>query len=115
MTFNAMRVRAKGTPKIDIKRIRATRGNKTRMSRCGMIRNVLIKIPIPMENPTKPFRYSFFSGLKKVLMKVGSEKRTKKASLRERKNLRIPTGASRYQNFKKRNGRTAKLGFMTNF
>lgn len=33
----------------------------------------LIAIPIPLENPTKPFLYSFFKGLKNVFKKSGSE------------------------------------------
>ena len=37
------------------------------------INRVLIKIPIPIENPTKPSLYSFFQGLKYVFTKIGRE------------------------------------------
>jgi hypothetical protein len=57
-----------------------------------------------MENPTNPSRYSFFQGLKKVLSIRGSEKTPKKALFREAKNLRILTGASKYQNLRKIKG-----------
>ena len=57
-----------------------------------------------MEKPTKPSRYSFFQGLKKVLNIKGSEKTPKYALFNEAKNLKILTGASRYQNFRKMKG-----------
>ena len=67
---------------------------------------------MPIEKPTNPCLYSFLRGLKKVLINVGSENNTKKASLRDKKNFNNPTGASIYQNFKKINGKIAKLGFI---
>ena len=44
-------------------------------SRAAVIRrHDLRKIPIPMEKPTKPFRYSFLTGLKNVLKSRLAEK-----------------------------------------
>jgi hypothetical protein len=94
--------------------IASSTNNITSMKRSAKIRKVLINIPIPREKPTNPCLYSFLSGLKKVLIKVGSENNTKNASLRDKKNLSIPTGASIYQNFKKISGKIANV-FMTNF
>jgi hypothetical protein len=62
-----------------------------------------------MENPTKPSRYSFFQGLKKVLSIKGSEKTPKKALFKEAKNRNIFRGASKYQNFKKIRGNLIKF------
>lgn len=38
------------------------------------IKTLFMKIPIPIENPTKPFLYSFLTGLKKVLINKGKER-----------------------------------------
>jgi hypothetical protein len=43
-----------------------------RIIRSAMIKNVLTNMPIPLENPTNPGRYSFFNGLKNVLRNRGS-------------------------------------------
>lgn len=37
------------------------------------IRNVLTKIPKPMENPTNPFLYSFLMGFRKFFKRVENE------------------------------------------
>jgi hypothetical protein len=66
-------------------------------------------MPIKIENPTRPSRYSFFQGLKKVLSIKGSEKTPKKALFKEAKNLKIFRGASKYQNFKKIRGNLIKF------
>ena len=66
-------------------------------------------MPIKIENPTKPSRYSFFQGLKKVLNIKGSEKTPKKALFKEAKNLKIFRGASKYQSFKKIRGNLIKF------
>lgn len=62
--------------------------------------NIDLKIiPINIENPTNPFLYSFFQGLKKVFNIRVTEKSPIKALFRDKKNLRSEMGASRYQNF----------------
>jgi hypothetical protein len=68
------------------------------------INRLFIIIPIMIEKPTKPSRYSFFQGLKKVLSIKGSEKTPKKALFKEAKNLKIFLGASKYQNLRKIRG-----------
>jgi hypothetical protein len=57
-------------------------------------------IPIPIENPTNPFLYSLFHGLKKVLIKSGRENNCKKALFSDPKKPKMPMGASRYQNLR---------------
>lgn len=44
-----------------------------KISKSTIIRTVLTAIPIPIEKPTNPSRYSFFKGLKNVLRKSGRE------------------------------------------
>jgi len=68
------------------------------------INKLFIIIPIIIEKPTNPSRYSFFQGLKKVFSIKGSEKTPKKALFKEAKKRRILLGASRYQNFIKMKG-----------
>lgn len=51
------------------------------------IRNVFKKIPKTIENNTKPFRYSFLSGLKKVLNRSGIDKRDTTYLLSETKKV----------------------------
>ena len=66
------------------KRIKATRKMASKVmsapnkNRSKNMSTDFTKIPIPIENPTRPLRYSFFNGLKKVLMRRGSEKISKK-------------------------------------
>lgn len=54
-----------------------------RATKLVIIRSDLTAIPMPIENPTKPSRYSFFSGLKKVWIRIGREKSWKKALFNE--------------------------------
>lgn len=54
---------------------------------------LLRAIPMPIENPTSPFLYSFFTGLKKVRNSMGTEKKSKNAPLKALKYLRIEKGA----------------------
>jgi len=68
------------------------------------MRIVLTTIPIPIENPTSPSRYSFLRGLKKVRKRSGKENQWRSALLREAKNVSILTGASTNQNVKKAKG-----------
>lgn len=72
-----------------------------------IIINVLTKIPIPTEKPTKPFLYSFFRGLKKVLTRVEKEKKRRYAPFKEKKNLKRPSGASKNQNLAINTGRAS--------
>jgi hypothetical protein len=62
-----------------------------------------------IEKPTKPSRYSFFQGRKKVLIIKGSEKTPKKALFKEAKNRSIFRGASKYQNLRKIRGNLIKF------
>lgn len=68
------------------------------------ITQLLISIPIPIENPTKPCLYSFFQGLKKVLNKSVKENNRSNAELTEPKKPIRETGASINQNLKKVTG-----------
>lgn len=68
------------------------------------MRIVFKNIPIQIENPTKPLRYSFFSGLKNVFTKRDKDNNRKNALLSEKKNSTIPTGISKNQNFIKSKG-----------
>ena len=72
----------------------------TSRTKSANIKRLLIVIPIKIENPTNPSRYSFFQGLKKVFSIRGKEKTPIKALFKDIKKLRIFLGASRYQNFK---------------
>lgn len=69
------------------------------------ITKVFINIPIAIEKSTNPFLYSFFQGLKKVLIRRGRDRSESRDAFKEEKNLIIFIGASRYQNFKKTKGR----------
>ena len=62
---------------------------------------VLTTIPIPIENPTNPLRYSLLIGWKKVLKRRDIEKNLKKALLISMKERRILRGASPNQNDRK--------------
>jgi len=73
-------------------------------NKSAKMNKLLIAIPIKMENPTKPCLYSFFQGLKKVLIIKVSEKTSKNALFKDAKKRRIFKGASKYQNFKKMKG-----------
>ena|SRR5215469_8862513 len=80
--------------------------NKTiRIARSAMMKNDFTTIPIALEKPTNPCRYSFLSGLKNVLNNRGRENSWKKASLKEAKNLSSATGLSINQNFRNITGR----------
>ena len=81
------------------------RKNKAKSAK---ITNVFINIPIAIEKPTNPWRYSFFQGLKYVLRRSGSEKSSKKALFNELKNVIKIAGASINQNFKKTRGNKNK-------
>lgn len=50
-----------------------------------IIKTSFITIPIPIENPTKPFLYSFFIGQKNVRIKSGKENSCKNAIFSEAK------------------------------
>lgn len=64
------------------------------------IKKVFTKIPIPIEKTTKPFLYSFFNGLKKVLIKIDKESISRHARLTEEKKRIKLSGAPTYQNLK---------------
>lgn len=51
----------------------------------AVIKSVLIIIPIKIEKPTSPSLYSFFQGLKNVLIIKGSENALKKDLLRDKR------------------------------
>ncbi|MCL4418902.1 hypothetical protein M1146_02235 [Patescibacteria group bacterium] len=72
--------------------------------RSAKITKVLINIPMPIENPTKPFLYSFFQGLKYVFIKRDRETSLRNDLFKDPKKTINPLGASRNQNFKKTNG-----------
>src|ERR1035437_82945 len=74
--------------------------SKANRNKSAKINRLFITIPITIEKPTKPSRYSFFQGLKKVLNIRGSEKTPKKALFKEAKNRSIFRGASKYQNLR---------------
>lgn len=65
------------------------------------ITNSLIKIPMTIENPTKPSLYSFFQGLKKVFIKRGNDTSWIKNLFKEIKNLKTEIGTSKNQKRKK--------------
>jgi len=68
------------------------------------ITHVFINIPIPIENPTNPCRYSFFQGLKYVFMRRGRENSCKKALFKETKKIINLLGKSTNQNLKNLKG-----------
>jgi len=53
-----------GHSKNEIKKTISKKINKKTNIKSAIITNVLIKIPMAMENATNPFLYSFFHGLK---------------------------------------------------
>lgn len=55
---------------------KSSKNNRTKKSK--NIRKLLVAIPIPMENPTRPCLYSFLRGLKNVFIIAGSDKRLTK-------------------------------------
>jgi hypothetical protein len=58
---------------------------RIKIARSAIMRNVLTNMPIPIEKPISPWRYSFLMGLKYVRKKSGREKSWKKALFRETK------------------------------
>lgn len=96
-----MPIGQKRNPKIKTNSIDKSNNNKT----ISVIITIdFINIPMPMENPTSPCRYSFFHGRKYVLIKSGRENNSKKALLSEPKKAKRSAGASQNQNFKKIKG-----------
>ncbi len=69
------------------------------------IKNDLINIAMPIENPTSPSLYSLFHGLRNVRTKSGREKSCKNAVLTDIKYAISPRGASKNQNCKNKRGR----------
>ena len=67
-------------------------------NRSAVINKLLITIPIKIEKPIKPFLYSFFHGLKKVLNINGREKALKNDLFNDPKYLKSKKGALIYQN-----------------
>jgi len=53
--------------------------------RSAAITKIFINIPIAIEKPTKPFLYSFFQGLKYVLIRIGRETNFRKELFSEAK------------------------------
>jgi hypothetical protein len=78
---------------------------QTNAARSKRIRTDFTAMPIPIEKPTSPGRYSFFKGLKNVRRNNGRERRCRKALLTEAKYRIRDLGASRNQNFRKAIGR----------
>jgi hypothetical protein len=72
-----------------------------------MIKIDLTKIPMAIENFTRPGRYSFLRGLKNVFNSSGNEKSCKKELLSEAKNLKSAIGLSMNQNLRNMTGRIA--------
>ena len=91
---------AKGQIKNPIKRIISKIIKPTKRTRSARIKRLLITTPIKIENPTKPSRYSFFQGRKKVFNIRGKEKTPKKVLSKDMKKGKSCLGASRYQNFR---------------
>lgn len=78
---------------------------RRKIIRSATITNVFINIPIAIEKITNPFLYSFFQGLKYVVIRRGKDRSMSKDLFKEEKKLKISRGASRYQNFKKIKGK----------
>jgi len=110
--INGKIIIAKGQIKNPIKKTISKITRPARRTKSAKIKRLLIVIPIKIENPTNPSRYSFFQGLKKVLSIRGKEKTPIKVLFKDMKKLRIFLGASRYQNFKisRRNVNTFCIG-----
>ena len=71
-----------------------------KITRSKNIKKVFIAIPIPIEKATNPFLYSFFKGLKNVLIRIDKESISKHARFTEEKKRIKRRGASTYQNLK---------------
>jgi hypothetical protein len=91
---------ATGQIKNPIKKTASSKIKPAKRIRSAMIKRLFIIIPIKIEKPTNPSLYSFFQGRKNVLIIKGSEKTPKKFLFKDRKNLKIFFGASRYQNLR---------------
>jgi len=63
----------KGHNKNEIKKAISKKISKITSAASAIITNVLIKIPMAIENTTNPFLYSFFQGLKYVLTRRESD------------------------------------------
>lgn len=94
---------ATGHSKKAVKKIISTKISEKANNKSAIITNVLIKIPMAIEKATNPFLYSFFHGLKYVRKRRESDNNLITELFKEAKKLNNPTGASRYQNFKKIN------------
>lgn len=91
---------AKGQIKNPIKMAISKTIRPVKITKSARIKRLLTAIPIKIENPTKPSRYSFFQGLKKVFNIKDKEKTPKNVLFKDMKNLRIFFGASKYQNLR---------------
>lgn len=91
---------AKGQIKNPIKKAISKIIRLIKRTKSAKIKRLLITIPIKIENPTKPSRYSFFQGRKKVFSIKSKEKTPKKVLFKDIKKLRIFFGASKYQNLR---------------
>jgi len=78
-------------------------------TKSASIKRLLITIPITIEKPTNPSRYSFFQGLKKVFIIKGSEKTPKNVLFKEMKKEKSCLGASKYQNLRIKKGNLIKF------
>jgi len=63
---NSMRIRTIGKPINKITKTASIATKDRRIKRSAVIRIDLTTTPMRIENPTRPDRYSFFNGLKKV-------------------------------------------------
>ena len=59
--------------------INSKSSKKKKSTKSAQITQVFTTMPMPIENPTSPLRYSFLIGLKNVLTISESEKSCKKA------------------------------------
>jgi len=84
-----------------LKKVNSAKITKRKITSSTKIRMVFINIPIPIENATKPFLYSFLRGLKNVRIIRGRDRICKT----ERKYFAIRRSASKYQNLRKRIGK----------
>ena len=82
----------------------STQKSRRKRSKSAKITKLFMNIPIALEKPTNPCRYSFFQGLKYVFKRRGRENSSKKALFNEAKKLKREIGASINQNFKKFKG-----------
>lgn len=58
----------------NVKKVSSRNITEKKIIKSTAINIVFIKIPIPIENATNPFLYSFFRGLKNVLIIKGRDK-----------------------------------------